>query len=190
MPSEAIALWRRWTQPEHFCKVVAQAVQPSFSNAYHTGDVTGSTNDRRRGGGREVATDGFGTAGSTEPIGSEQHASVAQRSRNRVAAAQVALEALSAPPEELLEARWRRVAYRVDSAASREGGEEETPEPPEHLSRAYLSAFLRDLGRHLNNDANYASIADVQRRFPHLHQLVNFSSGEEAGNSSSSSAPT
>jgi len=71
------------------------------------------------------------------------------------------------PPAEFLPLRWRRTAARVE-------GLQQEPEPPEHLSRAYLSAFLRDLGRHVEGNATYRSIPEARERYPHLARLVDF----------------
>ncbi|CAE8601701.1 unnamed protein product, partial [Polarella glacialis] len=57
------------------------------------------------------------------------------------------------PPEEFLPLRWQRAAGRVE-------GLREIPEPPEHLSRAYLSAFMRDMGQFAASSATYASIPE------------------------------
>uniref|UniRef100_A0A7S4T0H8 Ubiquitin-like domain-containing protein n=1 Tax=Alexandrium monilatum TaxID=311494 RepID=A0A7S4T0H8_9DINO len=126
LPPEVASCWHQWTQPERFRRVVAQAIQPPFSEAYLSGDATGSHR----------------------------------------------APALPSLPE-FLPLRWRRSAGRVD-------GLQDVPEPPEHLSRAYLSAFLRDLGRHVGSSSTYASIPQAQERYPHLAQLAGLFSPAEA----------
>jgi len=77
------------------------------------------------------------------------------------------------PPEEFLPLRWERAAGRVE-------GLQQIPEAPEHLSRAYLSAFMRDLGDYAANNATYASIPEAAERYPHLARLIAFT-GRQAG---------
>merc|ERR1711920_866791 len=96
---------------------IAEATQPPLSDAYISGDATGSLHPRA-----QVLPD----------------------------------------PEDLLDFRWRTAT----------GYAEEAPETPEHLSRTYLSAFVRDLGRHIATDATFASIPDARQRYPHLAQFA------------------
>eukprot|EP00927_Polykrikos_kofoidii_P079031 TRINITY_DN75826_c0_g1_i1.p1 TRINITY_DN75826_c0_g1~~TRINITY_DN75826_c0_g1_i1.p1 ORF type:complete len:990 (+),score=185.52 TRINITY_DN75826_c0_g1_i1:326-2971(+) len=85
-------------------------------------------------------------------------------------------------PGDMLSLPWYRAADRTD---------EELPDMPDHLSRAYLSAFLRDLGRSLGVDSNFRSIPSAEARFPRLHQLASFVSQSSQGSvdQHSSSAP-
>eukprot|EP00931_Biecheleriopsis_adriatica_P072878 TRINITY_DN47267_c0_g1_i1.p1 TRINITY_DN47267_c0_g1~~TRINITY_DN47267_c0_g1_i1.p1 ORF type:complete len:689 (-),score=139.21 TRINITY_DN47267_c0_g1_i1:27-2093(-) len=71
------------------------------------------------------------------------------------------------PPEEFLPLRWQRAAGRVQ-------GLREIPEPPDHLSRAYLSAFVRDMGRAVGSDSSYSSMPEVHERYPNLARIVDF----------------
>lgn len=71
------------------------------------------------------------------------------------------------PPNAFLPLRWERSARRVRGLA-------DVPPHPDHLSRAYLSAFLRDLGHHVEGDATYNSMADAADRYPHLAQIRSF----------------
>merc|ERR1712079_911331 len=105
-----------WTRPEAFRPVIEESMQPPFSEAYLSGDATGS-----------------------------HHTPVWPT------------------PVEFLPLRWRRSAGRVQGLR-----EDQAPEPPEHLSRAYLSAFLRDLGRYLRGNPVYLTLPDAQQRYPHL----------------------
>jgi len=77
------------------------------------------------------------------------------------------------PPEGFLPLRWERAAGRVE-------GLQQIPEAPEHLSRAYLSAFMRDLGDYAANNATYASMPEAAERYPHLARLIAFT-GRQAG---------
>lgn len=70
------------------------------------------------------------------------------------------------PPMDFLPLRWTRSAGRCE-------GVRDVPEHPEHLQRAYLSAFLRDLGRHAGGDATYQSLPpDARERYPALSKLA------------------
>jgi hypothetical protein len=115
MPPEIAECWNLWTQPESFRRVLTQAQQPAFSNAYASGDAVGS-----------------------------------QRSTLQIP-----------PAAEFLPLRWQRAAGRVE-------GLDELPEPPEHLARAYISAFLRDAGEFARGSATFQSIPEAEERFPHL----------------------
>lgn len=68
------------------------------------------------------------------------------------------------PPMEFLPLRWQRTAGRVDGIG-------DVPESPEQLSRAYLCAFLRDLGRHTAADATFRSVPNADQRYPNLSRL-------------------
>lgn len=68
------------------------------------------------------------------------------------------------PPMEFLPLRWQRTAGRVDGIG-------DAPEAPEHLSRPYLCAFLRDLGRHTAADATFRSVSNADQRYPNLSRL-------------------
>eukprot|EP00930_Biecheleria_cincta_P032976 TRINITY_DN22847_c0_g1_i1.p1 TRINITY_DN22847_c0_g1~~TRINITY_DN22847_c0_g1_i1.p1 ORF type:complete len:823 (+),score=164.97 TRINITY_DN22847_c0_g1_i1:30-2498(+) len=85
------------------------------------------------------------------------------------------------PPDEFLPLRWERAASRVQ-------GLQETPEHPEHLSRAYLSAFMRDMGQFVGRDATYASIPEASSRYPHLAQLAEFCRAHAPGDVQASAA--
>lgn len=116
LPPDVVANWQRWAQAESFGRsAIAQASQPPLSEAYLSGDATGSHH------------------GPAFP-----------------------------DPEDYLDFRWRTATGYTDEA----------PETPEHLSRTYLSAFVRDLGRHVGSDATFASIPDARQRYPHLAQLA------------------
>jgi len=161
MPSHVAQAWERWTQPaEAFgSRVVAQAVQPPFSDAYISCDAAGgsTSSGRQAGSGRR----------GTPP-----------------------------PADDLLELRWRTAAGRALSGRRRSS--QEIPEFPEHLSRAYLSAVLRDMGRFARGSADLRGLeqsAGQQRqpsasraaegdghgsqelRFPRLHVLGDFAAG-------------
>lgn len=69
------------------------------------------------------------------------------------------------PPVEFLPLRWRRTAGRCE-------GLQEVPGPPEHLSRAYLCAFLRDLGQSIGNNSTFNTVPDAAQRYPHLGRLA------------------
>eukprot|EP00931_Biecheleriopsis_adriatica_P077933 TRINITY_DN51402_c0_g1_i1.p1 TRINITY_DN51402_c0_g1~~TRINITY_DN51402_c0_g1_i1.p1 ORF type:complete len:550 (+),score=95.55 TRINITY_DN51402_c0_g1_i1:36-1652(+) len=71
------------------------------------------------------------------------------------------------PPEEFLPLRWVRAGGRVQ-------GLREIPEPPDHLSRAYLSAFLRDMGRSVGSDSTYRTVPEVRERYPNLTRITDF----------------
>lgn len=120
LPPEVAACWTAWTQTEAFSRVLAEAVQPPFSDAYRAGDATGSFQ---------------------APV--------------------------LPPPPLFLPLRWQRALARVEDT-------QESPGPPEHLSRAYLSAFLRDMGRHVATDPTYTSVPEVAARYPHLARLADF----------------
>jgi len=70
-------------------------------------------------------------------------------------------------PEQFLPLRWDRTVARMEDSV-------EPPEPPEHLSRAYLSAFLRDLGHHLQGNSAFRNEPEAAERFPHLHRVEQF----------------
>lgn len=88
--------------------------------------------------------------------------SAAYRSGDTCGSSRVSLP----PPGDLLPLRWRRAGDRA------EGFQEDVPEPPEHLSRAYTCAFLRDVGQHIGRDPTFASMPDTRDRYPHLSRLV------------------
>lgn len=75
-------------------------------------------------------------------------------------------------PEEFLPVRWERTAARVEDL-------DDLPEPPEHLSRAYLCAFLRDLGRFADSNTTFSSMPE--ERFPHLTRYARFFAQDQSG---------
>lgn len=79
-------------------------------------------------------------------------------------------------PIEFLPLQWSRTADRTEDM-------QDLPESPEHLSRAYLSAFLRDIGQHVRRSATFASIPDASERYPHLRRIADFAACQ--GNSTS-----
>jgi len=70
------------------------------------------------------------------------------------------------PPVEYLPLRWRKSAGRVSALQGDE------PPPPDHLSRAYLCAFLRDLGEYIGDNPTFRTVPSARDRYPNLTQLA------------------